>query len=238
MNAADVESKTDLAESCGALALPCIAKIGTCVHKFLTHTEDGHLAGNHRACNCFARGAAEPLKIASQPNLMITCPFECAEAMRSAVDQHMTAINGVGGEKLQCKDTFADISETQYGGRNDEVSSGVETDDFEMEPLDDPSVQRAAASMLANINGYRHKNCPHMPLFPAPAHVLYAKAGLGDEGLRQYRLEVQLGGGQVYEGRMAHLPLEEEFESLDQSSPSAYGSYQVMRVVVAQVCAR
>ena len=160
---------------------------------------------------------------------MVTCPFECAEAMRSVVDQHMTAINGVGGEKLQCKDTFADISETQYGGRNDEVSSGVETDDFEMEPLDDPSVQRAAASMLANINGYRHKNCPHMPLFPAPAHVLYAKAGLGDQGLRQYRLEVQLGGGHVYEGRMAHLPLDEEFESLDESSPSAYESYQVMR---------
>lgn len=222
-----MEKKTDLAESCGALALPCIAQLGSCVQKFLTHTQEGHLAGNHRACNCFTRGAVEPLKLASHPSLMVTCPFECAEAMRSAVDQHMAAVNGPSGEKLQCKDTFKDIVETQYGGRNDEVSTGSDTDSFEVQPVDDPHVQKAAASMLANINGYRHKNCPHMPLFPSPAHLLYAKAGLGDQGLRQYRLEVQLGGGQVYEGRMAHLPVDEEFEKLGEASPSAYESYQV-----------
>lgn len=45
---ADVEAKTDLKEACGALALPCIARVGSCVQGFISTTLEGHLSANHR----------------------------------------------------------------------------------------------------------------------------------------------------------------------------------------------
>ena len=208
----DVDSQTDLNEACGVLALPCLSQIGRCVNARITRTSAG-IVSNPRACQCFVRGTVEALSIpsgADGEDVKMSCPFECADAIRKAFSDHMAAVNGDDGERLGCESSFDAMAKTAYGAHRDYIPSGNDLDSFDMQPVDDPKVVKAAESLLSHINSYRSIHCPTMPLFPDSPVVMYAKAGLAGEGKREYRIEVELGGWQLYEARLAHLPRDEE----------------------------
>jgi hypothetical protein len=79
-------NKTDFANGCGALLLPCIATVGACVSENLVDASGDHVSANPNACQCFVRGLAEPISVPNQPTVQVTCSYQCLESIRSAFE--------------------------------------------------------------------------------------------------------------------------------------------------------
>jgi hypothetical protein len=82
----DVAKKTDLDEGCGTMLIPCVATVGSCITSNLVRTSDKHIAANSDACQCFPRGLAEPINVPQQPEVQVSCTYQCLESIRSAFE--------------------------------------------------------------------------------------------------------------------------------------------------------
>jgi hypothetical protein len=82
----EVAEKTDLNEGCGNLLVPCLATVGSCVSDYVVTSKDKRISADPLSCQCFARGLAEPIPVAGNDGVHVSCSYQCLESIRSAFD--------------------------------------------------------------------------------------------------------------------------------------------------------
>ena len=201
---------SDLPESCGLSQFPCVDKIGSCLLDNLVKTPDGKLTPRTQACSCFTKGYQEQIQIPGRPDISIGCPYHCTESILKIAHRYIAGINGPRGPKLRCKTLMAALAAEDFGNRNGAIATDGDQDSMTLLPVDAPGVTAAADAVRVLINRGRQRECPMLPAFPDPPAVVYAKRGLVSEGREEFRLELLLGGRDVYFARVAHLPRDEQ----------------------------
>jgi cathepsin B len=203
--------QTDLPEACGVSLHPCLAKIGSCALAKIIPSAHGMLTPSTSTCSCFVRGFQEPIPIPDGSDRVVTCDFDCVDAILKYTDSYVSAVNGPGDDvSAFCKHSIELLGEEQFGNKNGYIPTDEDTGDLEMEPIDSHKVVRAGQAVGAFINGERMENCPLKPLVNfTEAEIQYAKSGIVEEGKRQYKMEV-LFGTEVFFARVSHLPPSEQ----------------------------
>ena len=227
---------SDLPESCGLSQFPCVDKIGSCLLGNLVKNANGQLTPKTQACSCFTKGYQEQIPIPGRPDLSIGCPFHCAESILKVAHRYLAGANGPRGPRLRCKSLMSALASEDFGNRNGAIATDGDLDSMGVLPVDVPGVAEAADAVRVLVNRGRQRACPALPALPGPPEVVYAKRGLASEGREEYRLELLLGGREVFFARVARLPRDRQL--VDPAAAVALndtadllGRYRAMRLV-------
>jgi len=193
------------------------------------------LTAGSSTCNCFTRGYTDTIPVPTNPNAVISCPYQCIDAILKYTNLYMVNVNGPGDDLSQkCSASLDTLGTVEYGNKNDYVPTDSDTDALDIVPVDDPRVIQASSALAQYINSNRASDCPTKTAVAddATKTIVYAKRGMGDGGRGQYRLEV-LFGNEVVFARIAHLTKDDQLvdPSNKQDDPNNYdGRYAVVTV--------
>jgi hypothetical protein len=206
-------SKTDLPDACGISLYPCVAKIGACATDHIYPSVGGKLTPSASICNCFSRAYSESIPVPHKPDVEITCPFQCVDAILKYTDLYVVKVNGPGDDLAHhCDQSMSLLGQVEFGNKNDYTPSASDADSLVVLPVDDARVVRASDALAQHINLERQKTCPaKSPVSTGEdsKKIVYARRGMVDFGRGQYKLEV-LFGTEVFFARVVHLPKSEQ----------------------------
>lgn len=229
--------KTDLPEACGVSLDPCLAKIGGCALEKIVHSSHGTLTPSTSTCSCFIRGFQESIPIPDGTDRVVTCDYDCVDAILKYTDSYVSAVNGVGDDvSSYCQRSIELLGTEQFGNKNGYTPTDEDTGDLSVVPVDTPRVVLAGKAVGAYINAERTVNCPLKPLvnFTNP-EVGYAKSGIVEDGKRQYKMEVSFAS-EVFFARVSHLPPSEQLidpSDAAQDPDNLEGRFAVVDIVPA-----
>ncbi len=180
----------------------------------------GKLTPGASTCNCFSRGYTESIPVPHKPDVEITCPFQCVDAILKYTDLYVVSVNGPGDDLAhQCGSSVAILGQVEFGNKNGYTATDSDGDSLMVLPVDDGRVVRASDALAQHINLEREKTCPAKPPVSADADakkIVYARRGMVDYGRGQYKMEV-LFGTEVFFARIIHLPKTEQLIQPDET---------------------
>ena len=201
-------SDTDIDESCGTFATPCLATVGACLEKYAVEGADGKVTVGTGVCNCFATsiGDGGGITVPGLDGVDINCDFTCLESINGVFNQYLAEKNGVGGARAFCETTFSNIADQQFGTDNKVVAEEADLDSLTVMPLDNPKAARAGAVLQEYINNERRKNCPLKKKLDGEPHVTYVKVGMEAAARYAYHIEAIFGDEEEFYAHISHLP--------------------------------
>jgi hypothetical protein len=162
-------SKTDLPDACGVSLYPCAAKIGACTAAHIVPSVGGNLTPSASICNCFTCGYAESIPVPHKPEVEITCPFQCVDAILKYTDLYVVKANGPGDDLAHhCQQGIAILGQVEFGNKTGYTPSASDSDSLVVLPVDDSDarvVRASHPSHSTSISSAR-KRVVRSPRFP------------------------------------------------------------------------